>query len=87
MTPKRNGEFGDGSAPVTAKLDVDLKQFRVVLLDGTEVYVQAFRLFTSFDANLGLVVRALRQDDSEVGVFYKPQGWVLINPAQWVTTP
>lgn len=87
MAPKKLNpeDFGDNAPPSEPVRDPNNKQFAVTLKDGTQLMVMAFRLFTSYDANLGLVVRALREDESEVGVFYAPLGWKLNNASDWVT--
>lgn len=87
MATKNPDDFGDGQSPTTVTPNPEEKSFRVTLKDGSLLNVKAFRLFTSYDANLGLVVRAMRSNDSEVGVFYAPLGWTLNDPAQWANTP
>lgn len=87
MARKNPEDFGDNATPGEPELDVESKEYRVILKDGSVMEVKAFRLFTSFDANLGLVVRALRSDEQDVGVFYAPLGWVLKDPSKWKTEP
>jgi len=86
--PKRDpAEFGDNAKPGKEQPNVEEKEFVITLKDGSIANVRAFRIFTAYDVNLGLVVRALRSDESDVGVFYAPLGWTLKDPSKWVTTP